>query len=81
MRKIEFEPPIVGKISGKTIRSKYTKDGSFPKRGRVLPVPRTVGAMKELLAQLPDKLPIGKRRPVWFNVGSFDEHLSFEEPW
>jgi hypothetical protein len=85
MRTIKFEPPTMGKHSGKMIRSRYTKDGSFPKRGRDLPSPRTVGELKTLLAQIPDKMPVKLTlepvKVVWFNIGDANEHLGFEPYW
>jgi hypothetical protein len=82
--KVEFEPATVGK-SGRRIASGYTADGSFPKRHTQLPLVRTVGDLKALLAQLPDALPVyagftDAAQPRWYNVGDSDEHLEIEEP-
>jgi hypothetical protein len=64
-------------------RSKYTKDGSF---ARKLPRCRTVGSLKKLLDQLPERMPLNRLHPeetggvtpVWYNVGDESEHLSIE---
>ena len=61
--------------------SKYTADGTYL---RDLPSCSTVGHLKVLLSHLPDDLPIGMScpfRPVWYNIGRDDEHLTFEEEW
>lgn len=43
---------------------------------------RTVGELADLLANLPNDLPLAAYddgyKPVWFNVGQSTEHLSLE---
>jgi len=80
---IEFEPRTTGK-GGREIASRYTPDGSFPKRGKEMPIIRTVGELKEFLSQLPDALPIegGMSKAIqahWYNVGGLSEHMEFDD--
>jgi hypothetical protein len=68
-------------MSETTIKSAYG-DGTFRNK---LPVCRTVGELRDLLATLPADLPTQSTfvegvQPVWFNVGSDDEHLAIEDP-
>lgn len=82
---ITFIPPHKGEVTGRKIRSLYSKDGSYVKD---FPHVQTVADLIEVLRQLPGELPLnnlhwdevsGGYRPVWFNVGEDSEHLQFEE--
>ena len=52
------------------------------KANKEMPSVTTVGELKELIASMPDALPLtvdGEGyKPVWFNVGEKTEHLSME---
>ena len=81
--RIEFEPATTGG-DGRPLKSRYSADGSFPKRRTEMPHPKNVRQLKELLSQIPDKLPIEQgfskgTRLVWFNVGDASEHLELKE--
>lgn len=65
-----------------TTKSLYG-DGSYRQE---MPVVRTVGELKALLATIPDDLPLHDvgYKPRWFNVGRREfgrsgEHLSFDD--
>lgn len=84
-RTVVFENPSKTHTTpeGQIVRSNYTRNGKFPSRKKEMPQAKTVGQMIEILSQLPKGLPLEMNdcavRPVWYNVGSTSEALTFEE--